>query len=110
MKKAITPDEANEFEQIPNIGESLAEDLRSIGLKHPVDLKKQNPYEMYLKLCRKTKSYQDPCVLDVFISAVSFMKGKGVRMWWEFTPERKKNFHIVAEEIDRLKLKGSHRD
>jgi hypothetical protein len=33
------------------------------------------------------------------------MKGKGTKMWWEFTPERKKNFHIVAEEIARLKLR-----
>lgn len=104
MKKALHPDEAEFFEQIPNVGESLAEDLRSIGLKNPADLKKQNAYELYLKLCRKTKSYQDPCVLDVFLSAVYFMKGKGVKMWWEFTPERKKNFHIVAEEIARFKL------
>ena len=105
MKKAISPEGVEHFEEIPNIGESMAEDLRSIGLKHPNDLKKQNPYELYVKLCRKTKSYQDPCVLDVFISAVYFMKGKGVKMWWEFTPERKKNFHIVASEIATLKLK-----
>lgn len=103
MKKAISPDEAQNLEEIPNIGESMAQDLRSIGIKHPLDLKNQNAYELYLKLCRKTKSYQDPCVLDVFLSAVSFMKGKGVKMWWEFTPERKKNFHIVAEEIMRFK-------
>lgn len=104
MKKASTPDEVTDFEQIPNIGESMADDLRSIGIKHPLDLKTQNAYELYLKLCRKTKTYQDPCVLDVFLSAVYFMKGKGTKMWWEFTSERKKNFHIVAEEIARFKL------
>jgi hypothetical protein len=105
MKKAQHPDEVKNFEEIPNIGEAMADDLRALGLKHPLDLKKENPYELYLKLCRKTKSYQDPCVLDVFLSAVYFMKGKGTKMWWEFTPERKKNFHIVAEEIARLKLR-----
>jgi hypothetical protein len=105
MKKAIHPEEVTDFEQIPNIGEAMAEDFRSLGIKDPQDLKKQNAYELYLKLCRKTKTYQDPCVLDVFLSAVHFMKGKGTKMWWEFTPERKKNFHIVAEEIQRLKLK-----
>ncbi|MFL5784416.1 MAG: helix-hairpin-helix domain-containing protein, partial [Bacteriovoracaceae bacterium] len=67
MKKAQHPDEVKNFEEIPNIGEAMADDLRSLGLKHPHDLKKQNPYELYLKLCRKTKSYQDPCVLDVFM-------------------------------------------
>ena len=106
MKKAITPEEVEHFEEIPNIGEAMAEDLRSIGIKNPQELKNQNPYELYLKLCRKTKTYQDPCVLDVFLSAVYFMKGKGTKMWWEFTSERKKNFHIVAEEIARLKAKS----
>jgi hypothetical protein len=106
MKKAINPEGVNHFEEIPNIGEAMAEDFRLLGISHPSDLKKQNPYELYLKLCRKTKKYQDPCVLDVFLSAVYFMKGKGTKMWWEFTDERKKNFHIVAEEIERLKLKG----
>lgn len=103
MKKALTPDDVVDFEEIPNIGEAMARDLRSIGFTHPQDLKRHNPYELYLKLCRKTKTYQAPCVLDVFLSAVYFMKGKGIKMWWEFTPERKKNFHIVAEEIARLK-------
>ncbi len=103
MKKALVPAEALALEQIPNVGESLAADLRSIGITHPADLTSKNAYELYLKLCRKTKSYQDPCVLDVFLSAVYFMKGKEIKMWWEFTSERKKNFHIVAEEIARLK-------
>jgi hypothetical protein len=103
MKKALHPEDVKHFEEIPNIGEAMAKDLRSIGIKEPQDLKKQNAYELYLKLCRKTKSYQDPCVLDVFLSAIYFMKGKGIKMWWEFTSERKKNFHIVAEEIAKFK-------
>lgn len=106
MRKALQPEDVTDFEQIPNIGEAMAEDFRLIGIKTPQELAKQNPYELYLKLCRKTKTYQDPCVLDVFMSAVYFMKGKGTKMWWEFTNKRKKNFHIVAEEIQRLKLKG----
>jgi hypothetical protein len=106
MKKAMNPEDVEHFQEIPNIGEAMEADLKLIGIQTPNDLKKQNAYEMYLKLCRATKTYQDPCVLDTFLSAVYFMKGKGTKMWWEFTSERKKNFHIVAEEIDRLKLKG----
>lgn len=103
MKKQTDPGLVNEFEEIPNIGEAMANDFRLLGLKHPADLKSQNAYELYVKLCRKTKSYQDPCVLDVFLSAIHFMKGKGVKMWWEFTPERKKNFHIVSADIASLR-------
>lgn len=103
MKKQTDPALVTDFEEIPNIGEAMAADFRLLGLKHPYDLKKQNAYELYVKLCRKTKTYQDPCVLDVFLSAIYFMKGKGVKMWWEFTPERKKNFHIVSADIAALK-------
>ena len=103
MKKASHPDEVTDFEQIPNIGEAMANDLLSIGIKSPKELKNQNAYELYVKLCRKTDTYQDPCVLDVFLSAIYFMKGKGTKMWWEFTAERKKNFHMVAQEIAKFK-------
>lgn len=102
MKKQSNPEDVRFFEEIPNIGESIAEDLRSIGIRDPQELKKQNAYELYVKLCRKTKSYQDPCVLDVFLSAIYFMKGKGTKMWWEFTAERKRNFHIVSADIAGL--------
>ncbi|MES2526556.1 MAG: helix-hairpin-helix domain-containing protein [Bdellovibrionota bacterium] len=103
MRKQTNPEDVRFFEEIPNIGEAMAEDFRLLNIKDPQDLKKQNAYELYVKLCRKTKTYQDPCVLDVFLSAIYFMKGKGTKMWWEFTAERKKNFHIVSADIASLK-------
>ncbi len=103
MRKKENPADVTHFEEIPNIGEAMAIDFRLLNIKEPKDLAKLNAYELYVKLCRKTKTYQDPCVLDVFLSAIYFMKGKGTKMWWEFTPERKKNFHIVAEEIRQFK-------
>jgi hypothetical protein len=77
------------LEQIPNIGPSLAEDLRLVGVSHPQDLIGQDPYEMYEDLCRKTGARHDPCVIDVFISAVRFMEGEPERPWWAYTSERK---------------------
>ena len=78
------------MEQIPNIGTSMAEDLRLIGLSHPQDLIGRNPYAMYEELCRKTGQRHDPCVIDVFISAVRFMQGEPKRPWWAYTSERKR--------------------
>lgn len=78
------------LEQIPNIGPSLAEDLRLIGVSHPRDLIRQNPYSMYEELCRKTRQRHDPCVIDAFISAVRFMQGEPKRPWWAYTSERKR--------------------
>jgi hypothetical protein len=77
------------LEEIPNIGPSLAKDLRLIGISYPNDLIKQNPYAMYDELCRKTLQRHDPCVIDAFISAVRFMQGEPKRPWWYYTAERK---------------------
>jgi len=77
------------LEAIPNIGPSIAEDLRLIGISHPHDLPGEDPYALYDALCRRTATRQDPCVLDTFIAAVRFMEGAPVRPWWDYTAERK---------------------
>jgi hypothetical protein len=60
------------LEDLPNIGKAGAADLRSIGIQEPAALIGKNPIEMYDKLCHLTGKRQDPCVLDVFMSAVRF--------------------------------------
>ena len=77
------------LEEIPNVGPSMAEDLRLVGVSHPQDLIGRDPYQMYEELCQKTGKRHDPCVIDVFISAVRFMEGEPKRPWWAYTPERK---------------------
>lgn len=77
------------LEAIPNIGPSLAEDLRIVGIAHPHDLPGKDPYALYDRLCRATGVRQDPCVLDTFISAVRFMEGAPAHPWWHYTAERK---------------------
>ena len=84
------------LEQIPNIGRSLADDLRSIGVRHPHDLPGRDPYALYEKLCRVTHERQDPCVLDTFTSAVRFMEGAPPKPWWHYTPERKRRLSSRA--------------
>jgi hypothetical protein len=83
-------DDITRLEQIPNIGPSLAEDLRTVGVKHPSELPGRDPYALYDRLCRITGERQDPCVIDAFISAVRFMEGEPRRPWWHYTPERKR--------------------
>jgi hypothetical protein len=80
----------SELTELPNIGKATAYDLHAIGINHPQDLIGQTPVLMYEKLCKKSGGRLDPCVLDVFMSVVSFMEGDKPRPWWFFTPERKK--------------------
>jgi hypothetical protein len=90
--KATHARHATVLESIPNIGASIARDLRSIGIKQPQDLIGRDPHSLYQALCDRTRTRQDPCVLDTFISAVRFMEGAPARPWWSYTAERKKKF------------------
>jgi len=85
----VRRDKLNRLTDLPNIGPSLAADLVLIGLSSPKDLVDRDPYEMYRELSVATNSYQDPCVLDVFISITRFMAGEDPKPWWEYTPKRK---------------------
>ena len=96
MKKIRNYAQVLFFQEIPNIGPAMAKDFKLLGLRIPADLKKQDPYKMYFKLCQVTKQKHDPCVLDVFISAVRFMQGYAVKPWWFYTKERKKTLKKVA--------------
>jgi len=103
IKKASNPELVAVFEEIPNVGPSIAANLTLVGLENPSDLKECDPYELYALLCKKTKSYHDPCVLDVFIAAKNFMMGNGGLNWWDFTKERKENFDRIRDQIENYK-------
>jgi len=91
MKAAHAAD-AQLLEQIPNIGPSIANDLRGIGIAQPRDLPGQDPYALYARLNATTGQRHDPCVCDCFISAVRFMEGGDPVPWWHYTEERKRHF------------------
>lgn len=87
--KAKTAAEARTLEQIPNIGKSIAGDLRAIGISEPRQLIGQDPYLLYERSNAVAGVRQDPCLIDCFISAVRFMEGGPPLDWWAFTAERK---------------------
>ncbi|MBI3283623.1 MAG: helix-hairpin-helix domain-containing protein [Burkholderiales bacterium] len=89
MKLQIDRAAIRQLEDLPNIGKAGAADLRLLGIHTPAQLIGQDPYRMYEELCRLTKTRHDPCVYDVFISAVRFMEGAPALPWWNYTAERK---------------------
>jgi Pathogenicity locus len=78
------------LEDIPNIGPSIADDLRQLGITTPGDMPGRDPYAMYDELCRITGQRHDPCLLDTFIAAVRYMEGAPKKPWWKYTAERKR--------------------
>jgi hypothetical protein len=85
----VVRDEVRLLTDLPNIGKSLAADLRMIGIHTPAQLTGRDPYAMHQTLCDITQQRHDPCVIDVFISVTRFMNGEPAAVWWQFTEERK---------------------
>jgi hypothetical protein len=94
MKKNRATSEVTRFpetlEDLVNVGPSIAGDLRLIGINRPEDLKGKDPYELYERLCRRTRQRHDPCVIDTFIAITRFADGDKEKPWWKFTAERKR--------------------
>jgi hypothetical protein len=84
------------LEDLPNVGSSTVVKLRLIGVHHPKDLEGIDPYGLYEELNTLTGQRHDPCLLDVFISAVRFMDGAPPLPWWAYTAERKATLSLVT--------------
>lgn len=81
---------AARLEDIPNIGPSIAADLRAIGILAPPQLAGRDPYDTYIELSGTMGHRHDPCVLYVLLSARHFLEN-GVRLpWWAFTEQGRK--------------------
>ncbi len=78
------------LEQLPNVGPKIRALLRRLSVNTPQDLRGRDAYQMYQQLCHLDATRYDPCVLDVFISAVKFIEGGPARPWWNFTAQRKR--------------------
>ena len=63
------------LQDLPNIGPSMADTLRLLGIRSPQQLKGKDAYQMYRDLCTRAGKVPDPCVLDVFLAVISFMEG-----------------------------------
>ena len=87
--KATVAQDAMALEDIPNVGKRIAADLRLLNIETPAELRGQDAYVLYDRINAAKGERQDPCLLDVFISAVRFVEGGPALPWWAFTAERK---------------------
>jgi hypothetical protein len=80
---------------IPNIGPAMIRDFRLLGITTPNELKNNDPYILYKKLCEITGVRQDPCVLDTYIAAIDFMNGEKAKPWFSYTKKRKEIYKNI---------------
>ncbi len=88
--KAASAAACERLEQLPNIGPSMAADLRALGIAHPHELAHRDAFVLYQSLCQHSGKRQDPCVLDTFMAATDFMRGAAPAPWWAYTARRKR--------------------
>ena len=78
------------FNDIPNVGPATIKYLNVLGINRPFELIGRNPYSMFRELCKVAGKQFDPCLPDVFISAVKYVEGEPAQKWWYYTEERKR--------------------
>ena len=79
---------ANDLTQIPYVGNSIANDLRSVGIAKISDLKGKNPEELYSQICAAQGHQMDRCLLYVCRSSVYFAENENSDpeklKWWNW--------------------------
>jgi len=83
-------DQPIKLEALPNIGKSIAADLRAIGILHPQHLADREPLAVYFELATVMGQRHDPCVLYVLLAVKHFLEKCETLPWWLFTGQGKK--------------------
>ncbi len=83
-------DKAMMLEDLPNIGKSIAADLRAIGILYPHQLAGREPLVIYNELARVMGHRHDPCVLYTLLSVKHFLENGDALPWWKFTEQGRK--------------------
>ncbi len=82
------------FQTLGSVGRETARDLVRLGFRSIAALKGQDPRELYDRMCRLTRTRQDPCVEDAFRCAIAQARDPKLpahlRQWWSWTPVRGK--------------------
>ncbi|MFA5260166.1 MAG: helix-hairpin-helix domain-containing protein [Candidatus Omnitrophota bacterium] len=77
-----------EFQRIPGVGPSIAQDIVDLGFSGLHELNNGNPEAMYNNLCKLRKHHVDRCVLYVFRAAVYYVSHKKhnpeLLKWWNW--------------------------
>ena len=87
------------LDKLPSIGKAMTKDLQLIGINHPKELIGKEVLTLYDTLCAASGTKHDPCVIDVFMSAIHFMEGGSPLPWWSFTEKRK--HHVTQQNQKR---------
>ena len=89
-----------ELKDLVSIGPAMLRDFEMLGIRSVAQLARQEPKQMYERLCQLMGHRQDPCVLDVFSAAAAQARDPELppvqRQWWYWSRERKRRAAVHA--------------
>jgi hypothetical protein len=88
--KSPASKQISRLEDLPNIGRNIANDLRAIGIKSPVELRKRVPLAVFNDLKDTMGRRHDPCVFYTLLSVKHFFDTAESLPWWRFTAQGRK--------------------
>jgi hypothetical protein len=92
LPEATQQDSLSDFQRIPGIGPSMADDLWRLGYRSVGELRGEEPEAMYQRLCELSGAHVDRCVLYVFRCAVYFasndVRDPDLLKWWNWSDQR----------------------
>ena len=95
MDNSVTKAALRELTRVPGVGNKIAQDLCSIGIRRVADLQGRDPEDMYLRLCAHEGAHVDRCVLYVFRCAVYYASTNrpdpDLLKWWNWKDSKKPN-------------------
>jgi Pathogenicity locus len=78
---------------LESIGPAMLKDFELLQIRSVDQLAKQDPKRLYARLCKITRTKQDPCVLDTFCCAVAQAQNPNLpeaqRRWYWWSRKRK---------------------
>ena len=86
------------LEDLPNIGKSIAADLRGLGILSPAELLDHDPLETFDALAVITGHRHDPCILYTLMAVAHFQKTGEPLPWWKFTGQGKELLKSRAKQ------------
>ena len=92
LPEATQQDSLRDFQRIPGIGPSMADDLWRLGYRSVAELQGEEPEAMYQRQCELSGGHVDRCVLYVFRCAVYFASNEArdpeLLKWWNWSDQR----------------------
>jgi hypothetical protein len=88
-----TSTDTRKLRDLAGIGKSIEANLISLGVTSVAALASRDGEDLYDQLCTKTRTRQDPCVLDTFRCAVAQARNPRLPAaqcnWWWWSRQRK---------------------